>query len=107
MRRSIAVVGVLALFGCGGGGSSSPTAASGPPAAVATPPPSGWPVGTKVELVDGETGAPVDGTVIVAGNSMPAGSALASAAAVGATVDVAVPGYLPRQTLVRTGEARL
>jgi len=106
MRRLMAVVGMTALFGCGGGG-SSPTAASSPPPTVATPPPSGWPVGTKVELVDGETGAPVEGAVIVAGSSMPAGSALASAAAVGATVDVTVGGYLPRQTLVRTGEARL
>jgi hypothetical protein len=60
-----------------------------------------------VELVDGEAGSSVQGTVIVAGVSMPAGSALASAAAVGATVDVTVPGFLPRQTLVRTGETRL
>jgi len=36
-----------------------------------------------------------------------AGAPLATGAANGATVDVSAPGFLPRQTLVRTGETRL
>jgi hypothetical protein len=104
MRHLIGVLGLSTFVACGGGG-SSPTVASTPPAAVATP--SGWTAGTKVELVDGESGRPVEGTVIVAGNPTPAGSSLATAAAVGATVDVTVTGFLARQTLVRTGESRL
>jgi hypothetical protein len=60
-----------------------------------------------VQLVHGETGQPVQGSLIVGGVTMPAGTPLASAAANGATVDVTVPGFLPRQTLVRTGETQL
>jgi hypothetical protein len=74
---------------------------------AATPRPSGWPAGTTIQLVDGETGQAVAGTVIVAGVTTPAGVPLAAAAAEGATVDTSAPGFLPRQTLVRTGETRL
>jgi hypothetical protein len=60
-----------------------------------------------VQLVHGETGQPVQGSLIVGGVTMPAGTPLASAAVNGATVDAVVPGFLPRQTLVRTGETQL
>jgi hypothetical protein len=60
-----------------------------------------------VQLVNGETGQPVQGSVIVGGVSVPAGTPLASTAADGATVDAVVPGFLPRQTLVRSGETQL
>jgi hypothetical protein len=92
-------VGVL--LSCGGGGSPSV------PDTTPTSARAGWPVGTVVELVDGETGAPVAGQVVVAGVAVAAGAPLTSAAGVGATVDVTVDGFLPRQTSVRTGETRL
>jgi hypothetical protein len=57
--------------------------------------------------VDGDTGNAVSGTLVVAGVTVQAGAALAAAAANGATVDVSARGFLPRQTLVRTGETRL
>ncbi len=44
---------------------------------------------------------------MVAGVTVQAGTPLASAAPPGTTVDVSIPGFLPRQTLVRTGETRL
>jgi hypothetical protein len=60
-----------------------------------------------VELVNGETGATVQGPVIVAGVPAPAGAPLASGAPAGVTVDVNQPGFLLRQTSVRSGETRL
>ena len=80
----------------------SPTAPSPTPTPL-----SGWPAGTVVELVNGETGATVQGPVIVAGVPAPAGAPLASAAPVGVTVDVNQPGFLPRQTWCASGETRL
>ena len=106
MRRAGAALGLLAMAACGGGGGGSPTSPGVVPPA-ATPRPSGWAAGTTVQLVDGDTGQPVAGTVVVAGVTTPAGAPLAAAAADGATVDVSAPGFLPRQTLVRTGETRL
>ena len=104
--RLIPALGLMTCVACGGGG-EGPTATSGPPPPVSTPTPSGWPVGTTVQLVNGETGEAVQGTLIVAGVSIPAGSPLTSAATEGATVDVVVPGFLARQTLVRKGETSL
>ena len=109
MRRVMAVLGLWVLVACGGGG-SSPTASGGSAAAPAptpTPAPSGWPAATTVQLVNGETGQPVAGSLIVAGATVQSGTPLASSAAEGATVDVTIAGFLPRQTLVRTGETRL
>ena len=105
MRQATVALVLLALLACGGGG-GSPTSGSG---VAPTPPPkpTGWPAGTTVELVDGDTGRSVQGPVVVAGVTAPAGTPLASAAAVGTTVDVSIPGFLPRQTIVRTGETRL
>jgi hypothetical protein len=57
--------------------------------------------------VNGETGQPIAGPLILAGASLQSGTPLASSAAEGATVDVTIAGFLPRQTLVRTGETRL
>ena len=106
MRQAKAALALLVMAACGGGGGGSPTSPTvAPPAA--TPRPSGWPAGTTVQLVDGDTGQPVAGTVVVAGVTTTAGAALAASAAEGATVDVSAPGFLPRQTLVRTGETRL
>ena len=105
MRRVTAALGLVSLLACGGGGGSPTTGSRVAP--TPSPRPSGWPAGTTVELVDGDTGRTVQGTVAVAGVTVPAGAPLANAAAVGVTVDVSVPGFLPRQTLVRTGEARL
>ena len=106
MRHALASLAFVALSACGGGGGSptTTTPAAIPPAA---PPVSGWPAGTTVQLVHGETGQPVQGSVSVAGVTVPAGTPLASAAANGATVDAVVSGFLPRQTLVRTGETQL
>jgi hypothetical protein len=104
MRRATPALALLALAACGGGG--SPTGMS-----PASPTPStqgdGWPAGTTVQLVDGATGHSIPGPLAVAGATVPSGAPLASAAAVGATVDVSLPGFLNRQTLVRTGETRL
>jgi hypothetical protein len=100
MRRIAGIGGLAALVACGGGGGggvSTPTVASTPV------PVSGWPAGTVVRLVDGETSAAVPGELNVGGVVVPSGAALPSAAAVGATVDVTVAGYLPRQTTVKTG----
>jgi hypothetical protein len=58
-------------------------------------------------LVDGDSGMPVDASVVVAGVSVATGSPLPNAIAEGATVDVNLQGFLSRQTLVRTGETRL
>lgn len=106
MRHALAAVVLVALSACGGGG-GSPTTTTPPVPPPATPPISGWPAGTTLQLMNGETGQPVQGSVIVGGVSVPAGTPLASAAANGATVDVVMPGFLPRQTLVRTGETQL
>ena len=106
MRHAPACLAFVALSACGGGG-GSPTNSTPPAPAPATPPISGWRAGTTVQLVHGETGQPVQGSVIVGGVTLPAGTPLASAAANGAAVDVTVPGFLPRQTLVRTGETQL
>jgi len=57
--------------------------------------------------VDGDTGRPVAGTFVVAGATVQAGAPLGAAVAEGATVDITIPGFLARQTLVRTGETQL
>ena len=103
MKHASALTMLALLVACGGGGGGSPTTATTPTPAPA----SGWPAGAVIELVSGETGATVQGQVNVAGVPVPAGAPLASAAPVGATVDVALAGFLPRQTLVRMGETRL
>jgi len=101
VRRAVAAAALGVLLSCGGGG--SPSVPDPTPSSVAA----GWPAGSVVELVDGETGASVAGPVVVAGVAVAAGVPLASAAAVGATVDVTLAGFLARQTSVRTGETRL
>lgn len=107
MRQVKAAIGLLVLAACGGGG-GSPTSGSGSGAApTPAPRPTGWPAGTTLELVDGDTGQPVAAPIVVGGTTVPSGAALASAAAEGATVDISVPGFLPRQTVVRAGETRL
>lgn len=106
MRRATAALALLLLAACGGGGGGSPTGASAAPPTPSTQA-AGWPAGTTVQLVDGDTGAPVSGSLTVGGATVQSGAPLASAAAAGATVDVSLPGFLNRQTLVRTGETRL
>jgi hypothetical protein len=105
MRQAIVGLGLLVMVACGGGGGSPTSPSVVPP--VSAPPPSGWPAGTIVQLVNGDSGNVVSGTLIVAGATVPVGAPLAAAAGNGATVDVSAPGFLPRQTLVRTGETRL
>jgi Matrixin len=98
-RVGIGLALMAALAGCGG--SASPSGSS--PASV-----SGWPAGAVVELVSGETGAVVTGAqVVIGGLPASAGVPLGSAVAAGETVDVTATGFLPRRTLVRTGEMRL
>jgi len=102
MKRTALGVALLAvLAACGGGGSpSAPRTAA--PSSV-----SGWPVGTTVQLVSGDTAAPVAGDLIIAGAHVQAGVPLATAAPPGVTVDVPLAGFLSRQTMVRAGETRL
>jgi hypothetical protein len=106
MRRVGVALGlVVGLAGCGGGGGGGGVTTPTTPAPL---PPSGWPAGTVVELVDGETGAPVTrAQVLVAGSPVTVGAPLATAEPNGATVDVTAGGHLTRQTSVRTGESRL
>jgi hypothetical protein len=85
---------------CGGG---SPSGAS--PVAQATPD-TGLPVGALLEVVSGETSAPVAGARVTIGlrtyQSDGAGRfVLAEAAAYGTYVDVVAAGFLDRQTLLR------
>jgi len=100
-RRIVGAVGIaVATISCGGGGGPAPS----PPTTASTPAPvSGWPAGTVVQLVNAETGAPITGQLDVGGVMADSGAPLATAAAPGATVDVTVAGFLPRQTTVRTG----
>lgn len=108
MRQAAAATALAALLACGGGGGgTSPTGGSAATPAAAAPPATGWPSGTTVQLVDGATGQPLPGSFTVGGTTAQAGTPLASASANGTTVDVVLPGFLPRQTLVRTGETRL
>jgi Matrixin len=109
------VLGVVALatmaaLSCGGGGAQSPTKVS-VPVPTPTPRPSGWPEGTVLSVVSGETQDPVSGAkVVVAGTPRLTdadGKVAVAAAAEGATVDVEAEGFLTRQTLVRYGETRL
>jgi hypothetical protein len=112
VKRAAIVVLAVAPLSCGGGdgGGGSPTT---PALSTAVPAarPSGWPAGTVVTVVSGETDAPVAGArVVVTGTPQStdgAGQAAVSAAAEGATVDVEAVGFLPRQTLVRHDVARL
>lgn len=104
MRQARVALGLVMLTACGGGG--SPTLGGGA-SPTPSPRPTGWPAGSSVVLVDGDTGQPLSGTLLVGGVTVPAGAPLASAAAEGATVDVSLPGFLQRQTVVRTGETRL
>lgn len=104
MNRIPGVVGLAALAACGGGSGGSTT----PPTNVSTPAPvSGWPAGTVVQLVNGETGGVVQGQLAVGGVPVESGAPFATAAASGTTVDVAVAGFLPRQTTVKTGLTKI
>ena len=105
MRHATAALALLALAACGGGGGTSPTGST--PTPVPSPQASGWPTGTVVQLVDGAPGQSIASPFTVGGATANAGEPLRSPAAVGATVDVSIPGFLSRQTLVRTGETKL
>jgi hypothetical protein len=101
MKRALALV-MLGLPAACSRGAGSPAAPNPTPTPVA-----GWPAGAVIELVDGATGGTVQGQVTVAGVPVSAGVPLTRPAPVGATVDVALPSFLPRQTSVRSGETRL
>jgi hypothetical protein len=104
MKRMAAVAALSTLIACGGGGGGS----TPPPTVASTPVPvSGWPAGTVIQLVNGDTGAPVTGQINVGGVIVDAGTPLAAAAGPGVTVDVAVAGFLPRQTTVKTGVTKI
>lgn len=106
MRPVGVVLSLLAgLAGCGGGGGNGGITT---PTTPAPPPPSGWPAGTAVELISGETGVPVTtAQLVVAGVPVTPGGPLPTGADAGATVDVTAARHLVRQTSVRTGETRL
>ena len=95
MRR-LAVLAPLLLAGCGGGGGRVSD-----PSAVAAPPPSGWPAGTTLQILGGDTGQPTQAQVLV--NGTPYGG---QAAPAGTPLELRAPSYLTRETLVRTGETR-
>jgi hypothetical protein len=102
MRRvaAAAMLGLLAT--CGGGGGTSPVTPNASPTPLA-----GWPAGTVVELVSGESGASVQGQLTVAGTTVPAGAPLPNGEPAGAAIEVSLPGFLPRRTAVRPDETRL
>jgi hypothetical protein len=108
--RCAAATGMAAsLLSCGGGGGGSPSA---PAVVLTTPRASGWPAGTTLTIVCGETDAPVAGAhVQISGNAQATDTGgrttLAGAAGEGVTVDVEAAGFLTRQTLVRYGVTRL
>jgi hypothetical protein len=95
------VLGLLA--GCGGDGGSAPAA----PTAVAPPPDTGFPSGTVLSIVSGETGDPVAGARMIVG-----GQALAADASGRVTlpmrlerdspIDVLAPGFFDRITRLRS-----
>jgi hypothetical protein len=89
------------LSGCGG--SSTPTAP------VQTRP-SGWPAGTVVTVVAGDTGEPCAGSRVTVGGQLylaDGAGRVTVQAPLRATVKVEASRYLTRQTLVRTGETKL
>lgn len=93
----------LALFAhaCGGGGGRSPTTPLLP-----TPDP-GFPAGTAFTVVSAETDAPVAGArVVIGGRTYTTDGAgrvaLQERAEIGALVDVIAPGFLDRQTSLRS-----
>lgn len=102
--RSAAVCLLMTMVGCGGGG--SPTPAS--PSIVATPTPAPPLV---LSVIAGDTDRAMPGVqVIVAGVSYTtdaAGQVRPTSAPLGATIDIIAPGYLDRQTQVRTGSEGL
>ena len=105
MKRIAGVVWLGVLVACGGGGGGGSTT---PPTTASTPAPvSGWPAGTVVQLVHGETGAVVQGQLAVGGVRVESGAPLATAATPGTTVDVTVVGFLPRLTTVKTGVTKI
>ncbi len=90
MKRIAGVVGLAVLVACGGGGGGG--GSTTPPTTASTPAPAaGWPAGTVVQLVNGETGAVVRGPLDVGGARVESGAPLATAAAPGTTVTVELP----------------
>jgi len=90
----------MTMVGCGGGSSPTPASSS----IVATPTPTPPPV---LSVIAGDTDRAMPGVqVIVAGVSYTTdavGQVRPTSAPVGATIDIIAPGYLDRQTQVRTG----
>ncbi len=99
LRSAVACL-LVAMVGCGGGSSPTPTS----PSIAATPTPAPPPV---LSVIAGDTDRAMPGVqVIVAGvayTTDAAGQVRPTAAPVGATIDIIAPGYLDRQTQVRTG----
>lgn len=101
MRTVSRLLGILVCFslaGCGGG--SAPTA-------PAAPPPTGWAAGQVLQIVSGLDDAPVAGaTLILGGRRLPGDSegrvTLDGPAPDFSPIDVIAPGFLDRQTSVRT-----
>ena len=112
MKRTLLWLPAVLVFfvGCGGG-SRGPTTPSSPAASTPSPSaPSSIPAGTVITLVSGETDQPVAGaSVTVTGVTQQTdGSgqvALSGSASLNAPFDIAAPGFLDRQTLLRAPTA--
>jgi len=111
MQRGLVSGGALVVLAaghlsCAGGSGGSPTTP-----ALTTLRSNGWPAGTVVTVVSGETEAPVAGARVgVAGASQAtddAGQTVVQACTEGTAVDVEAPGFLARQTLARSAVTRL
>jgi|JI6StandDraft_1071083.scaffolds.fasta_scaffold48327_1 hypothetical protein len=100
MRKICGILLVLTIAGCGGG--STPAAPTSAQTVVPTPTP--VPVLT---VTGGDTGKPIAGAqVVVAGVPLTTdanGQVRPTSVPNGATIDIIAPGYLDRQTLLRTG----
>jgi len=103
--RIIVLHGVLLLAACGGG-DRGPSA----PSATAPTPDPGFPAGTVLSIVSGETGSPVAGaSLIVGGQAIPADAggrvSLPARLDPQSPVDVTAPGFFDRVTRLRSRDA--
>ena len=101
--RILALLAALGSLRCGGSG--SPSGPSRPTPA----PPAGFPAGTVISIVSGETGAPVPGARLVAGGRTVAGDGtgritLPERLDANSPVDVTAAGFLDRVTRLRSRE---
>ena len=103
--RSVRLAAGLAAGLLGACGGHSPSTPSAPALPVATPPPDSIAAGSVLQVVSGETAAPIDGaTVTIAGKSYTSAAGritLQERVPLRSEVGVVAPGMLERHTLVR------